>query len=176
MACPPRTPSARKPRKPSSASKRPADPARRARKNSPRASAPPMSRHSAQSANQAAGFASVMPRASQAPPARERVDHGEVAGAVYGMDAEQAVLARRQDALDLPLRVVLQRQAQHAVDRQARAVERGADLRRPAQGAVLPVELACGAGAARIGLHRVAPVRLPVPEQALGVEKMQLVV
>src|SRR5712664_2212767 len=141
-ACPPRTPSARKPRSPSSVSKRPADSARRARKKSPRASAPPMSRLRAQSANQAAGFASVMPRASQAPPPRERVDHGKVAGAVYGMDAEEAVLARRQDALDLALRVVLQREAQHAVDGQARAIQRGADLRRPAQGAVAPVELA----------------------------------
>src|SRR5579859_8096892 len=87
---------------------------------------------------------------SKTAPARESVHDGELARAVKRVHAEQAGFLGRKDPLHLALRVILRGEPHDAVDREARAVERRADLRRTVQRAVVPVELARGPRAARI--------------------------
>src|SRR5438093_10128956 len=63
------------------------------------------------------------------PPACECVHHDEIARPVHGVQAEEAALGARQQALDLPLGVFLGGELQHAVDGEPRAVARYAHLR-----------------------------------------------
>src|SRR6476661_3846265 len=91
----------------------------------------------------------------------ECIDDGELAGAVDRVQAEQAAAARRQQALDLALGELVGRQAQHAAERDARAVERRVYLRGPVQRAVPPEERARRPRAAHVRLHRVPAMRLP---------------
>src|SRR5678816_3464462 len=61
----------------------------------------------------------------------ECVYHGEIARTVHGVQPKKSGLRRGQDALHLPLNVVLRRELRHALDGEAGAIARHADLRRP---------------------------------------------
>ena len=92
------------------------------------------------------------------------------------MQSEKPGCRIRQEALHLPLGIVLRRELEHALDGEAGAVARHAHLRRAVEHAVAREEPAGGARGARVGLHRVLRMRLPVAREPLGVEEMQLVV
>src|SRR3954469_8089585 len=100
----------------------------------------------------------------------ECVYHRQIGRPVHGVQPEKSGLRRRQDALDLALDVVLRRELGHALDGEPGAVARHADLRRPVEDAFALEEPSRRARGARIGLHRVLRVRLPVAEEPLGAE------
>src|SRR5689334_24090232 len=113
--------------------------------------------------------------ALEARTALERIGDGEVAGAIEGVDAERARLARH-DAVVLFLLVLVHVEARHAVHGDARAVERRADLPRAEEAVAVPEEAARGARAAHVALHRVLRMRLPLAQQALARIEVQLLV
>src|SRR6476469_3588433 len=114
---------------------------------------------------------SVEPRA-----AHEGVRHAQVAGADHGVQAEHAVAGRGQDAAFFLLLEALLVQPRHALQRDAGAVERRADLRRPVEVAVVLEEPPGGARAAHVALHRIACERRPLAQQRFAGEQVQLVV
>src|SRR5688500_10535051 len=93
-------------------------------------------------------------------PASERVGHGEGAGAVERVDAQGARVGGH-DAAFLLLGVFVGAQPGHAMQRDAGAVERRADLARAVEAVAAAEEAPGGAAAAHVALHRVPAVRLP---------------
>src|SRR5438105_938864 len=112
--------------------------------------------------------------------AHERIGDGQVAVAVDRVHAEdRAGILRRRARLDaaiLFLGVLVGREPCHAMQRDARAVDRRADLPGPIQAVAVPEEAPGGTGAAHIRLDRVAAVRGPLSHEAIGAEEMELVV
>src|SRR4051794_40992629 len=108
--------------------------------------------------------------------AQESVRDAERARPVDGVEAQDAVASAGHDATHFFLGVVEVVQARDAVHRDARAVERRADLRRPDELAVLHEEAPRGPGVAHVRLHGIAAMRLPLAQEALGAEDVQLVV
>src|SRR6185503_13276269 len=111
---------------------------------------------------------------SEAPAAREGIGHAEVARAIDRVHAEKRRLA--DDAALFALRVAVVVQLRHAMQRDAGAVERRADLGGTVERAVAFEEAARGPAAAHVALHGIAPVRFPFAAQIRGAEKVQLVI
>src|SRR5262249_9121687 len=116
-------------------------------------------------------------RRSRAPPrpAQEDVGHGEAAGTVDGVHADQAG-SRGRDAPHLFLRVAVVVEARDAVDRDAGTVDGRADLAGTIEGTAVLEDAPRGTRAAHVRAHGIAAVRLPVAQQAVGVVQAELVV
>src|SRR5947208_11938344 len=97
--------------------------------------------------------------------AREHVGDAQVAGAIDRVQADEVRARGRKDAALLDLGVLARREPGHALQAHARAVDRRADLRRAIERAALGEKISRGPRAANVGLHGVARMRRPRPEQ-----------